>query len=94
VKTKHTPGPWRYDPYEGSYQSAIIGECYQIATVSYDDWDHSNAAFIVRAVNAHDDLLAACKAALSLTENRGNLQFMECTATLRAAIAKAEGGAA
>lgn len=35
-------------------------------------------------------LLKACKAALVLVDNRGNLQFMECAAMLKEAIARAE----
>lgn len=70
----------------------------QVATVRGDNHDAGLVSDqIVRAVNAHDDLLAACKTALSQVEayNR-NPQGHDprgCTAELREAIAKAEGGA-
>ena len=56
----------------------------------------ANASLIVRAVNSHADLLAACKDALnnldrSLRGERGGFRPLEVSKTLRAAIAKAEG---
>jgi len=51
----------------------------------------ANADFIIRAVNAHDDLLAACKAASVLTSGcvcDGGIACLHCT--LNNAIAKAE----
>lgn len=41
---------------------------------------------------AFRDLLAACKAALAVVDHRDNLGFMDCAATLKAAIAKATKG--
>jgi hypothetical protein len=71
-----------------------------------DGWHEyqESAAFIVRACNAHDDLLAACKAAVELLEANtmddctcdagdgagGDIRCVPCQ--LRAAIAAAEGG--
>ena len=45
----------------------------------------ANAAFIVKAVNAHDELLAACKAAAKI------LHCPDTAQLCRDAIAKAEG---
>ena len=51
----------------------------------------ANAAFIVRAVNAHDDLLAACKNAMEVLEPfNAEGTWEEAIAPMRAAIAKAE----
>ena len=54
--------------------------------------DPKNAAFIVRAVNSHDELLAACEAALAehpAENGRGVDLPQSLAATLRAAVAKA-----
>lgn len=65
-----------------------------------EDDTHANAEFIVRAVNAHDELLAACKAALDPDpcwfDHHGNCQAHALgnpceQKLLREAIAKAEG---
>ncbi len=87
-----TPGPWRHEPYEGSHESAIIGNLYQIATVQYDDFEHANA----RLIAAAPELLAACKAIWSDWRNHHQLDDpdWEGQSTLnlvRSAIAKAEG---
>jgi hypothetical protein len=71
-----------------------------------DGWHEyqESAAFIVRACNAHDDLLAACKKLEAFDERigkwlaRGNLEpmwyddLLVAMDELRAAIAAAEGG--
>jgi len=53
----------------------------------------ANAEFIVRAVNSHDDLLAACRVAQDLTDKwkrtEHGADFNEVDSVLRAAIAKA-----
>ena len=78
------------------------------ATKEQTEHQHANAEFIVRAVNSHDDLLAACKAAERLIivlgcdclVEIGEEQFEksghreECTlGKLQAAIRKAGEGA-
>jgi len=52
---------------------------------------YANAAFIIRACNAHEDLLEACKAVMSRFEQTGE-PWMHAPAMVlaRAAIAKAE----
>ncbi len=61
--------------------------------------NNANAAFIVRAVNAHDELVAACArtaewiVANSALGNMSMLQPEVPVNMLRAAIAKAEGSA-
>jgi hypothetical protein len=55
--------PWKDEP------SIVDQYCPAVATVSYKGNDgldgHANAAFIVRAVNSHDALVEAAKAAIA-----------------------------
>lgn len=72
---KHTPGPWKHPRTPQDYgivgpEDERIATTYhqpvhagRILTVAEQD---ANAEFIVRACNAHDDLLAACEAAVAL----------------------------
>lgn len=53
----------------------------------------ANAAFIVRAVNAHADLVEALQNLLSATEEVGYVHYGPLRKKARAAIAKATGAA-
>ena len=56
TQTQRTPGPFEIRPYNDNF--AIVrttGRIGHVATVIAED----DAAFIVRACNAHDDLVAA-----------------------------------
>ncbi len=82
-KPRHTPTPWTHNPEMSD--SSISGPNGVVARALHS-WD---AAFIVRAVNAHEELLEALKA----LRNRAN---QTCGATdlmeqINQAIAKAEG---
>jgi len=99
MKAEHTPTPWALQKN---------GPCFNLN--SPDQVDHfailvgmlhnnpgelqANAAHIARCVNAHDDLLAACKAAerrlVEIELNTPSVFFTEDLAQLRAAIAKAD----
>lgn len=60
--SKHTPGPWKNDIASRHITS---GEEY----VGYlQDFSEDNVAFVLCAVNSHDELLAACEALLTLTD--------------------------
>lgn len=87
-KAKHTPG-WRAQSYEDSYGittwEVVDSEERNICDVSRID-SEANAALIARAVNCHDDLLAACKGLMGC----GGLAS-EAYDAARAAIDKAEG---
>jgi hypothetical protein len=96
---KHTPVPWTAAALGGSH-------CYGVfapdgAAVAYlsdapaggaglrgREVDRANAELIARAVNSHAELLAACEEALVWADSDGLKE------RLRAAIAKAKGGAA
>ena len=106
---KHTPGPWRVDPqpWMGGFDGSIphylivgtIGGKTQRTIADVGQWaDRPNAEidarFIVRACNAHEELLAALEAISDAWSNKrplswqpdGHHQLLE---QARAAIAKA-----
>lgn len=99
--TQHSPTPWTLDG-EHIFDDILA----HVATVDFSDDDEptitgrgtlpagtgrNNADFIVRAVNCHDDLLAACRAAFdelaSLNDNQDLIDQLD------SAITKAEGKA-
>lgn len=92
--SEHTPTPWCAVKYESGW--ALIGPTSddKIARVEKTN-GHANAAFIVRAVNAHEELLAALKETLSelrWTSKNGQFPGMDGTIKIaKQAIAKAEG---
>ena len=59
MKTKHTPTPWlmAVNESEGFSLYGDNGKAY-LATIGNYLNDEANAAFIVRAVNSHDKLVA------------------------------------
>lgn len=70
----HTPTPWTIEPSDGESQGewhywAIKGERGNIATIGAAsqrgpidmESNQANAAFVVRAANAHDDLVHALR---------------------------------
>ena len=97
----HTPGPWKwstnwhcYGPLKGAFvddvgNTARIADVLSHGGVGTQETCEANA----RLIAAAPELLAACERALSIVDHRNNLNFMECAATLRAAIALAKGGA-
>ena len=63
----HTPTPW-YESGTGNHQGLIIEErTGRNVSVTYDKAD---AAFIVRAVNSHDALMAALADILEIAKSR------------------------
>lgn len=97
--TEHTATPWEtngdmmvYPKGTPEHWRKQRGHC--VAVIPYNPAD---AAFIVRACNAHDDLLAACKALVEYRDRAGALGFQLEKADdyingMRAAIAAAEEG--
>ena len=102
----HAPLPWHVGPYykhDIESREGRVAECVMFGSPRAA----ANAEFIVRAVNAHDDLLATLKwaerqLAALVSEDDGNGSFIRGTGTelvgfyagreqIRAAIAKAEG---
>lgn len=87
TKVAHTPTPWHVNGLDCI--ASVRGNLTIAAKVYRPEVD---AEFIVRAVNAHDDLLAACKYVEQFCDDPMNREQMNTIGKrLRAAIAKAEG---
>jgi hypothetical protein len=88
-KIEHAPTPWSQD---GCEITSTDGEM-----IIYDEGGHSvaDAEFIVRAVNAHEDLLAvayeAAKQMRELDAKRLTTSEIKFARMIEQAIAKAEG---
>ena len=102
AKMKHTPVPWKVDEqYKADVQTADgkLEICTTSKSVLLEGNTPSraetlaNAAFIVRACNCHDELLAAFKKIKKqLTQSNDRFQMIaEIEKITNAAIAKAEG---
>ena len=93
MTTNHTPGPWRVvESPQGNY---IIesDECGEIAKCKATANGEALSAFIVRACNAHDELVAVLEfaaAALQLHANEFPSDYENAAAlkSVRAALAK------
>lgn len=65
---KHTPGPWFLGAPDSNGQAVVHGPHFEIATCwhhsvgNIEKEMHANAAFIVRAANSFDEMLAALEA--------------------------------
>lgn len=95
--TKHTPTPWAissngfniYGPPDAEGQVTFVASIFRKPIQDIED---ANAEFIVRACNAHDELLAACKATLKyLQYSSKHAENRELRKQIRAAVDKAEG---
>jgi len=97
--TKHTPGPWEDCPdfYNGGdhYIWPVGANGVQIATVHDNSQVDANAAFIVRACNAHEELVEALRELIDQLEGIGIPDWHGAEgldlSQARAAIKKAEG---
>jgi hypothetical protein len=84
----HTPTPWMVIQNDGAYVKEDQFAKFRIDTAPESGRDvavalvitdtpeldnEANAAFIVRAVNAHDDLVAALEAAATVIEEAANI---------------------
>lgn len=97
MTAKHTPTPWARNKspsdtlriFSGHYQIGEVRNCNGCPQ------NEANADFIVRAVNAHSDLVAALEGVLPLAEayadgKTGSHPDHEWIEVARAALAKAE----
>jgi hypothetical protein len=98
--SEHTPLPWTWGKFDDEIHivplrgEVIAKVCFRNSTVGKLPAE-ANARFIVRAVNAHDDLLAACRQAEILLQKivldaDTPEEVFKCGSALVAAIAKAE----
>ncbi len=88
---EHTP--WSCEALMGSGSQAVYDSGGYVLAANLSE---VNARFIVRACNAHEDLLAACEAALAYVQDQYNgldKEQWDTEVCLRAVIAKAKGEA-
>ena len=103
--TEHTATPWIFKVSASKRLAFVETENREYPNFSrivemskrHNPNFEGDAAFIVRACNAHDDLLAACKALVDYRDRAGALGFQlekadDYINQIRAAIAAAEGG--
>lgn len=94
TETKHTPTPWMVGKNGGDIVYRRPNEPMNVGgfVVGETEQDLADAAFIVRAVNAHDDLLGtAIEMRNHLLEISGTNTMGPIWKRLAEAIAKAEG---
>ena len=102
--SKHTPGPWELHHNIGRKgEIGIVADaapCIIAVMGNQNAWPaeaRANAEFIVRACNAHDELLAALELAMECMPDpdyRGTTEAQRAAhASMSAAIRKAKGGA-
>lgn len=92
VRTNRHPStngqPWGWiDRSPGPQQRSIDG----LRIEWNGEQGHANAAFIVRAANSHDELVAALGSLLSFCDatSSNETEYEQCVTTARAALAKA-----
>ncbi len=91
---KHTPTPWFIQTKQD--ENGLVQILHNHCAIAHEVTP-VNAAFIVRAVNAHEELLAHLKAASARLKEFGGIRLegkkvsVDFTSDLDAAIAKAEG---
>ena len=100
---RNEPDPWNFyitgdlfehppDEDDGSVVTTAIPVAIAVGNPTGREVAEATAKFIVKACNAHDELLAACKTALLACELlNGQSIIYEAMEYLRAAIAQAEG---
>ena len=100
MTTKHTPGPWVWHEQGEANEYCLLasGQKWVIAFRQNGELmperQRANAAFIVRACNSHDDLLAAlvgAEAFMSGIPDTSDLYPREWLKVVRAAITRAKG---
>lgn len=92
MRNEPTPRPWQRDGRAVFHKER--GTVCQCSTANSPAEAEANAEFIVRAVNAHDKLTAACKLAKERLDSLGCDWLGKGPDPLEEAIALAEGGEA
>lgn len=95
VKAQHSPLPWRIDANRRAlktgggfnYYLRSADDVYVVQKVSLIE----DAEFIVRAVNAHQQLIDALKAIVSADDRKSLTDIVAAMPSARAALAAAEG---
>lgn len=90
---KHTPTPWVAD-FEytdaGSKARVFRNAQFQYALTEYGTMSDEDAAYIVRAVNAHEGLVSALAAVLRRLESEGPDFLTGSQEIIRAALSAAK----
>lgn len=91
MKTPHTPTPWKVNRPSSRVAHSIVSNDGK-STVCYGDIYIDDAAFIVRAANCHDELLAALEEVVhgAIPHKRDFLITPYALNLVKAAIKKAE----
>jgi hypothetical protein len=89
---KHTATPWKSNGTKVLTDAVSIAQCRTALILSHEQ-QTANAAFIVRACNAHDGLLSALKLALPICQDaaRASLGHEVTLAAIQDALSEAEG---
>jgi hypothetical protein len=101
-ETKHTPGPWkarilRSPGYHPTIDILADKKPPVVGWLGFDDCDtpdgehEANAAYIVRAVNCHDELVSVLEYVCECLEAGSMGQDRLLVKKMRAALIKAEG---
>jgi hypothetical protein len=85
VEIKHTPTPWIADLEAGAIFRIEGNEEIQVADISAKDED---LEFIVRACNAHEDVLVALRSARDELVSLNNNHLSGAAAVVRALVTK------
>jgi hypothetical protein len=76
--TQHTPTPWEIEAISGDLVLAAVGDECVIAYLPPNPNRAANAAFIVRACNAHEQLVEALQAAVQQAEAEHAASMRAC----------------
>ena len=69
MKTEHTPTPWAANEWATGWTVSAPDSHYSVCHLAGCNNAAENAAFIVRAVNTHDELVARLEQALQYIEH-------------------------
>lgn len=83
--TQRTPGPWVVKQLDANHWCIFDANGMIVATNMRSE---ANAAFIVKACNAHDELVAALRDADSVLAREGYVAESGIRVRIRAALAK------
>lgn len=77
--SEHTPTPWSIDAYDeingpNGKRLFVNGVASALTAGEFMDIGKANAAFIVKAVNSYDDLVAALRRIASMDVDRFNTE--------------------
>lgn len=97
----HTPTPWYVQPFARGMpeiraaNGAEIAEIFPFNFDADDPQTMANARYIVRACNAHDELVAALESAMAVLcgDEMNKSSLIKALTEGRAALAKAKGEA-